>query len=144
MNDNQATLNSKPLATMTLQGWTRDIGKQIDFAIAYCFESNASQSYIFEGQILSFQKIIHDFSRNYEGMCSAMQSELESYLKSLFDDAVVEVTHNAATTKGSGVSLFVYATVTVNGKTYTTSAGTEIEDSKIIRFFNLNNEGAAY
>jgi hypothetical protein len=135
---------NKPLATLSLQGWVRDIGKQIDMAIAYCFVSNASQSYIFEDRVLSVQKLIHDYTGDIGGLCTNLQLQLESYLKLLFDDATVEVTSDAAKATGSTVALFVHAVVTVNGKQYNTAAGVDVKDSRIMRFFDLNNSGPSY
>ena len=135
---------NKPLATLTLQGWVRDIGKQIDMAIAYTFVSNASQSYIFGDRILSIQRLIHDYTGNINGLCTNLQIQLEDYLKRLFDDATVDVTSDVAKATGNSIALFVRATVTVNGKQYNTAAGVDVKDSTIMRFFNLNNEGPAY
>lgn len=138
------TDQNKPLATLTMQGWVRDVGKQIDMAIAYCFVSNASQSYIFENRVLSVQKVIHDYTGNISGLCTNLQILLETYLKHLFDDATVEVTSDAAKALGSSLALFVYAVVTVNGKEYNTAAGVDVKDSRITRFFDLNNDGPSY
>lgn len=135
---------NKPFPTLTLQGWVRDIGKQIDMSIAYCFVSNASQSYIFGNRVLSIQKLIHDNSGNITGLCTNLQIQLESYLKKLFDDATVDVTSDLATATGSSIALFVRAIVIVNGKQYNTAAGVDIKDSRIMRFFNLNNDGPSY
>jgi hypothetical protein len=136
--------SNKPMATLTLQGWVVDIGKQIDMAIAYCFVSHASQSYIFKDRIFSVPKLLQQFGGNIPGLCDALQSQLETYLKSLFDNATVEVTNDLATAVGSSVALFVYATVTVNGKEYNTASGLDVKDSKIARFFALNNTGPSY
>lgn len=135
---------NKILATLGMQGWVTDIGKQIDMSIAYTFVSNASQTHFFPGKIVSMQKIIQENSGNISSTCSAMQIALENYLKGIFDDATVSVTSDKGKALGRSIALFVRAEVVVKDKTYNTSAGIELTDSRIAKFFNLNDTQPAY
>lgn len=113
-------------------------------ALAYCFESQASQSYIWNGQVTSVQRILHDNAGDFPGTCTSLQISLENYLTSIFGQSSVEVTSDAATVQGSKVALFVYASVTINGKEYNTAAGMDVKNSAIVKFFDLNNTGPSY
>lgn len=124
------------------QGWVKSNREIADFALSHFFESNYSQSQLYNGSVSSLAYIIQENNGDVNSTASDIETKLTSYLLSMLPGVVVSCVPNTAdtTTSESSVSLYISFNDST-GKKVTMSNLLEIKNSKLYKVTNLNNNG---
>lgn len=119
--------------TLSMKGWIKNPTERLDYALAYFFESNKSESYVFQDNIVSAQAIIQKHGNDLTGLINDLQDTMQTYLSRQFDSVSVEVTDtspDAIRDISSKVTINIYCLVTHDGKQFSAANVFELANSR--------------
>ena len=131
-----------PVPTLSDRGWVRSAQEKLDFVIAHFFEAENNQSYIYHGNVVSLQSLIHDSGQDMLGLAISIRTQLERILNRYFEAALAEVsTVDYNGDSSGGVTFRVYAKVVQEGKEYSVGQLFRLLNSRFSQVTQLNNNG---
>ena len=80
-----------PVPALSDDGWVYSNDKVTDYLLCHFFESEYSQTYIYDKRISSLPYLLFRNNDNPTELCREIQSTLESYFSRYFNDVDVEV-----------------------------------------------------
>lgn len=81
---------SKSLATLSAAGWVKTTAQKLDFKLAWFFEAEEPQSYLYRGEIADIHAIIARNSHDPNSAVQDLEISLKEYLLKDFDHVEVE------------------------------------------------------
>ncbi|WP_233875070.1 hypothetical protein [Paraburkholderia adhaesiva] len=134
-----------PAPTLSTAGWIVSPQQKADRLMAWLYESQANQSYVFNGNVTSLQYLIAKNAGNIPATCTALQTALTSFFSRYYDLASVQVASDDVLNgnESSLITLYVYAELTEDGVVYPLNSLIELSSSKLVRVLALNNAGAS-
>ena len=133
----------KPVPTLTMAGWKKEIRDKADSLMSYFFYSDASQSNIYLGHITSLPKIIEQYGNDKNLIRSQMQTALHVYLSRYFE--YVEVNVDVVIPEDATdnrMEILTSVIVGENGVKYDMSRLLRSKYGKIVEIIDRNNTGA--
>ena len=129
-----------PVPSLSPSGWITDIAAKADALMSHFFESNKSQSYIYNNNVSNLQWLIEQYGSDSIDLTTQMTSTLEKYLGRYFDLVTVTVTSddNAKNLSGS-VTIKIHCLVTQGGVQYSLGKLLQISNSTVTKIFDINN-----
>jgi len=134
---------TKPVPSLTLAGWKKEIREKADTLIAYFFYSDASQSNIYLGNITSLPKIIEQYGNEEDTIRSEMEEQMSRYLQRYFDVVEVDVSVNIPENANDNrMEIICKVVVGENGVKYDLSKLLKTSNGKVIEIIDRNNSGS--
>ena len=131
--------------TLTTTGWTKDIGVVVEDIIANAFASNADQSYLYDGNVFSVQKVIADTMPDVPALIDKLENGFKNALETVLDVASVSVTHaDEASARGDTAGVRLIISITVNDAigSFSTGARFEASEGRLTDWIKFNNTGS--
>lgn len=124
---------SRSLPTLSTDGLVSSVQRKMDRLFAYYRVSQASQSIIYDGKILSFPKRMEEYDSDILKLQQNIQNDIDLLFGRHFElyEAQVKIIDHP-NEKGQYLIRFV-VTVNENGKVYNLSEAVDIIDGKIKR-----------
>lgn len=136
--------NTIGVPTLGVAGWVNSGLKKIDTLLSHFFIANYSQSYVSQGNISSLPKILQQYAQDMPGLCSALSSKIEDYLKRYYPEGASCTASTDDITAGS-VNNVLTLSLTIlyveNGTQYSAGSVVNVSGSKFINIVTENNEG---
>lgn len=129
-----------PVPALNKSGWVRNISEKADLVLAYFFESDKKQSFIYEGAVSNIQWYIEEYGNNIINLTDQIQNALETYLKRYYTAVTVNVTDNSSG-NDSFVTLKIFCSCIEGNKKVDFGRLLNISDKKLTRVISLNNLG---
>lgn len=134
---------TKPVPTLTLAGWKKEIREKADALISYFFYSDASQSNIYLGNVTSLPKIIEQYGNDEVRIRSEMESQLNRYLSRYFEYVDVNTDVKIPEdNKDNRMEILTSIIVGENGVKYDLSRLLRTKSGTIIEIIDRNNTGS--
>jgi hypothetical protein len=130
-----------PAPVLGPSGYTTGLREKADYLTSWLFTTDGLQSNLYANTIISLPAIIQKFAGDIPRLCIEMRSALEEYYGRYYDQALVNVSSDSATTEGTKVTLKMGIEVSEQGQNYQIARLINIADSKISKIINLNNQG---
>lgn len=132
-----------PVPSMTTRGWLYNPAEKIDQVMSYFFEADPSSTYLYNGYVVNVQTLLQQYGNDIPSITNEIRTGLEQMLRAYFDSAQVQVTNNDDPTvnTSNAITLYIAATVTQAGKSYSLDALVQQVNSKFIRVINYTNTG---
>lgn len=135
--------------TLSSRGWVRAPAEKADYLLAYFFESDHFQTYLYGNTVVSLPYLVEQHGHDPLTFCNQLQQVMQDFLGRHFDSVQVEVTsddnaaYNANPNPASAVTVRIWASVVQDGKEYSVLKLIETANSKLVKVINLNNTGVA-
>lgn len=134
---------AKAVPTLSSAGWVRSPSEKADALISHFYESEYSQSYLYQNNVSNLQYLVERYSHDIVSFVQQLRLTLETYLGRHYDTANVDVNSDVSENLTGRVNVTVYCTVTEDGKEYSFGRLLMVANSKIEKIINLNNTGSA-
>jgi len=131
----------KVVPTLTTNGWVKGTAEKVDFLMAYFFETDPRQSYIFAGTVTSMQAIIAEAGHDMGKLASKASESLTGYFNRYFDSSRVTVTTNEVEFGSNRMELRIHIQVTDAGKDYSVGQILREMNGRFARVVATNNDG---
>lgn len=130
-----------PVLSLSRKGLLTDVAERADRQFAYYYASDRSQSFLYNGQILSIQGTIQAVGNQQQQLQTQIQSDINVLLGAIFDAATATVTVSTPAYDGSNrFNITIEAVVTDNGVTYDLGTLLLQSDNGIVqRILTANN-----
>lgn len=133
---------SKPVPTLSSDGWLNTVGEKADRLIGYFYYSDASQSNTFKGNITSFPNIIKEYGNDPTQLKSELNEKVQQYLSRYFNEVLVEINVVIPENKADNrMDVSMSVIIKEDGKVYNLSKVLELANNKIVKIIDLNNRG---
>lgn len=130
------------VAVAALSGWIEGAAEKLDYLFSCYFESEHSQTNLYEGKVASLPYQIQAFGHSTMLLRQAIDQSMNEMFGRYFDTAQVRVTVETTEDDPGRLTIAVHCTVTQDGKTY--DAGQELTaltTGKLLQIIKLNNQG---
>jgi hypothetical protein len=107
----------RPVPTLSSKGYVYTTEEKVDHLLAYALLSNASQTPMFRGQIMSFQELIQRTQGDRIALQSQADTAFNNYFSRYFDDVSTEIAVLDDPDDGRKLRLRIYISVRDNGRT---------------------------
>jgi hypothetical protein len=134
-------MSNPPVPTLSIAGWISAPVDKADVLMSHFFEAEKSQTHLYGDNVSSLQWLVQRHGNDPSNMSFQLRSTLEAYLNRYFDTAQVTVNVNDDGTPR--YELQVYMQVVADGKTYSIGKLLQVNNSKIQKIINLNNDGTS-
>lgn len=128
--------------SLSLEGWVADPQKILNYILADYFIVNKSQDVLLAKRGTSAQYLIAKFGETPAELADAMQTALDPYLRSYFDNVDVLATHRplaGETEQHTRYAIDLEITVTLNQIRVKTTQSYSVEDNVFKRLVEANN-----
>lgn len=128
------------IASLSEQGWISDSYKILNNTVSYYILTDAAQSLMFEGNLISLPETYYKYINQPVEMASAVKTDLEKMLSRYF--SVAEVNTEAKALSDSKYAILLYAAaVTEDGTRIELSKVVEISTTGLRKIIEVNNYG---
>jgi hypothetical protein len=128
----------------SLDGWITSPSLKSDYLIGCFFISEASQSYVYDGNIASLTGIIQQYGNDNLQLQTQMKNMLAMYLSGYFDqvnvDCIVQTTN---TVQAGRMDVTVSVQLVDDGVSYSMGYLAKMLNGVAVQIMNLNNTGSA-
>lgn len=131
---------SSPIPSLSAQGLVSDPLQKLDKLLAYMFVSEANQSYLYNGKVVSVAAIRQQNENNPAAFATALQTAVNDYIKQHFDQVAVKTTIEDPLGNGQ-YNMLLTVIVVDNSRDYTSAWRYSPSDSKFVRVAKAVNEG---
>lgn len=134
-------MNAKVLLpSLSDDGWVNGSIRTADYLFSHFLLSDFSQSYIYNGFVVSFPYILQNTQGNMIDTVDQTNRALETYFTKYFNNVVVEVTEipNEAEPSAASISIYVRFTDTT-GKEFVLGKLLELNNTIVKKIIDLNN-----
>ena len=126
--------------SLSEQGWISDSYKILNNTVSYYILTDAAQSLMFEGNLISLPETYYKYINQPVEMASAVKTDLEKMLSRYF--SVAEVNTEAKALSDSKYAILLYAAaVTEDGTRIELSKVVEISTTGLRKIIEVNNYG---
>jgi hypothetical protein len=127
--------------SLSRKGFLTDVAERADRQYAYYLTSDKSQSFLYNGKILSLQATIQAVGNNQQKLQSQITQDINTLLGAIFDTATATITVGTPAWDGSNrFNITIQAVVTDNGVTYDLGSLLLQSDNGIVtKLTNANN-----
>lgn len=132
---------SKVMPRLTIVGFATTLPERASAAMMDFYEAKYSQTNTFRGKIKPLAWLVHRYGDKPNEASKRIGDELRTYLRGIFDDATVEVSHEE---KDSRLNLTANIIIRDNGVDYSLGHVIRISQSKIINIIDMVNDGIIY
>jgi hypothetical protein len=135
-----------PIATLSLNGWVKSGSAKADYALAYFFSVNYSQTNLYRGQIASLQWLVFRYGQDPNNLSSQIQTTLTKYLQHCYPEGVYVTCSNNAdslTNPNNTYTLQLVIEIVEGGVTKSLGRLVNYQGSKVVSIINMNNTGSA-
>ena len=130
------------LPTLSPIGWVEDTAIKADKLMGYFLVSEASQSNLYNKEVVSFPDILRKHQSERAPLQRAVEESLSVYFSRYFDGADAEVTVTDNTQEGKqGWDLNIDLTVIENGKSFNLGRLVSTLNASVMKIVDLNNRG---
>ena len=134
-------LDSKPVPTLSGDGWVTSTPLKADYLMSYFFLSEYSRTYLYHGQIASFTYLLQQHKDDMSKLSYNTEQVLKRLFGAYFPKVDVEVTTKQLEGSKWAITLVVVVT-DVEGKEFSVAKLADVLDSKLVKVQQLNNYGA--
>ncbi len=131
---------SSPVATLSGAGWVDSLPEKADRLMSYYFVSEASQSQLFNGTIVSLPAQVQAYGHDEQEIRYRVRDDLMRYLAPYFTDVSLDVRTDLPNANDPNrINITVDAIVTEGSQRYSLSRLITTVNSKIVEIVNINN-----
>lgn len=133
--------------SLSSKGWVNSINEKADQVASYFFLTDAYQSNLYQGQLVSLQVLIQQNTNDIPGLVRAIQQTFENYLLRYYPEGAVASCTSPGTDPtyaNSTVDVELSATVTINGTQYSFGWLVSAIGSIVSSIVRINNTGVAF
>lgn len=128
------------LPTLSPEGWVQSTAEQADYLISHFFESEKSQTHLYNSNVSSFQWIIQNAQGDMNKTVSDLKTTLSIYYGRYFDSVIVEASYEQLPVDSSKINITLYISFTDKvGKEFILGKTLELINSKISKIISINN-----
>lgn len=128
------------IASLSEQGWITDSAKILNNIVSHYILTDAAQSLIFEGNLVSLPQTYYNYINDPVAMASAVKSDLDKLISRYFAIADVNTEAKQLTDSKYGILLYA-AAVTEDGTRIDLSRVVEISTTGLRKIIDVNNFG---
>lgn len=128
------------IASLSEQGWITDNAKILNNIVSYYILTDAAQTLLFEGNLVSLPQTYYNYINDPVSMASAVKSDLDKLISRYFAIADVNTEAKQLTDSKYGILLYA-AAVTDDGTRIDLSRVVEISTTGLRKIIEVNNYG---
>ena len=132
-----------PVPTLSAKGYVISINEKLDTLMAHFFASDANQDFLHNGFIANLSILLQECGQDIIQLKERIRSDLTQYFGRFFDEAIVTVDDDSATTATGKVNLVITALVTQDGIQHDVANCLSLVNGKFEKITKLNNTGSA-
>jgi len=133
-----------PLPSLSTKGYIYDLQDRCDRLMSYFLASQASESYLYSGNVTSLQLLIQKYGGDPQQFCLHLKSALMTYFNGYFPAGAVVDTRNDSddgTNLTNNYNVWMSVQITENGKNYSLNEQILKKDSSFERVIQAANYG---
>lgn len=127
--------------TLSEDGWVTTPAGKVDKLLSYAYLSQASQSVLYNGNIVSVAKILAQHGTDEHGLKEELEAGFIKLMSGYFDSVEATVSVTPDRDKPTNLTINIQIYVVDDGYTYSAGHLLTTLDSNILRVFEINNEG---
>ena len=128
------------VCSLSEQGWITDSYKILNNIVSYYILTDAAQTLVFEGNLISLPETYYKYINQPVEMASAIKSDLDKMISRYFPIAEVNTEAKAMTDSQYAILLYA-AAVTEDGTRIELSKVVEISTTGLRKIIEVNNYG---
>lgn len=129
-----------PVPTLTVEGFISAIDRKCDRILMNAFASDASQSNIFKGSVVSIQNLIYENSDDIPAAGTAIANALQRVLAEYFDSASVRATVKELPDRPGRYDIAIQGTVVENLRKYDFGRMVETANGLVQKIMNKQGD----
>ncbi len=131
---------SAKVPTLSAAGWVDHPAEKADQLISYYFVSEASQTHLYPGQVVSLTAQVQEWGHDPLELRQRIRDDMERYLRPYFDEVIIDVTTETPAVDGTNrFNVTLNCIVIDKGERYSLGRLITVVNSKIVRIVDINN-----
>lgn len=138
-------MSTKVIASLSEDGWVDDPNKMLDYLVSYYILTDAEQSYVFKGELISLPKTYYEHINDPANLAMAMRSDFNRLLENYFSQTEVVCYAKEDETNTGLFYIFLSASVMDDlGVRYDLNRILKLNESRANNVITYNNYADAY
>lgn len=129
-----------PVPSLSAEGFIRAVDRKCDRILMNAFASDASQSNVFSGSVVSIQDIIYRHSDDVSAAGTTIANALQTVLRAYFDTASVSASVKELSDKPGRYDISITGTVVENMRKYDFGRQVETANGLVQRIMNKQGQ----